>query len=61
MAVFQQKDADHYEEIARVPSEKGAKTAFLVPELHRLYVAVGGSAQTKAGLLRYEVMPGDAK
>lgn len=61
VAVFQQRDADHYEEIARVPSEKGAKTAFLVPELHRLYVAVGGSAQTKAGLLRYEVMPGDAK
>ncbi|MGM3411594.1 YncE family protein [Ralstonia holmesii] len=61
VAVFQQRDADHYEEIARVPSEKGAKTAFLVPELQRLYVAVGGSAQTKAGLLRYEVMPGDVK
>ena len=61
VAVFRQRDADHYEEIARVPSEKGAKTAFLVPELHRLYVAVGGSAQTKAGLLQYEVMPADAK
>jgi len=61
VAVFRQNDADHYEEIARVPSEKGAKTAFLVPELHRLYVAVGGSDKTKAGLLRYEVMPDNAK
>lgn len=61
IAVFRQRDADHYDEIARVPSEKGAKTAFLVPELHRLYVAVGGSADTKAGLLRYDVLPGNAK
>jgi len=57
IGVYQQLDADHYEELAHVPSEKGAKTAFLVPELNRLFVAVGGSATTKAGLLRYEVVP----
>lgn len=53
----------HYEdeELARVPSERGAKTAHLVPELRRLYVAVGGSEKTKAGLLRYEVVPGKAR
>ena len=61
VAVFRQIDADHYEELARVPSEKGAKTAFLVPELGRLYVAVGGSEKTKAGLLRYEVVPARSK
>ena len=61
VAVYRQRDADHYEEIARVPSEKGAKTAFLVPELHRLYLAVGGSEKTKAGLLRYEVVSGGTK
>jgi DNA-binding beta-propeller fold protein YncE len=61
VGVFQQIDADHYEELARVPSEKGAKTALLVPELRRLYVAVGGSDKNKAGLLRYEVVPGKAK
>jgi DNA-binding beta-propeller fold protein YncE len=61
IGVFQQIDADHYEELARVPSEKGAKTAHLVPELRRLYVAVGGSDKTKAGLLRYEVVPGKAR
>lgn len=61
VAVYRQIDADHYEELARVPSEKGAKTAFLVPELRRLYVAVGGSKEAKAGLLRYEVVPAPAK
>ena len=61
VGVFQQVDADHYTELARVPSEKGAKTAFLVPTLNRLFVAVGGSATAKAGLLRYEVVQGAAK
>ena len=57
VGVYRQIDADHYEELERVASEHGGKTAFLVPELNRLYVAVGGSAKTKAGLLRYEVVP----
>ena len=57
VAVFQQKDADRYEEIARVKSEKGAKTAILVPELNRLYVAVAGKGAVKAGVLQYEVLP----
>jgi DNA-binding beta-propeller fold protein YncE len=61
IAVFQQTDADHYQELERVPSELGAKTAFLVPELDRFYVAVGGSDKTKAGLLRYEVVPSASK
>ena len=61
VSVFQQLDADRYEELARVPSEKGAKTALLVPELRRLYVAVGGSDKNKAGLLRYEVVPGNGR
>lgn len=61
VGVFQQIDADHYEELARVPSENGGKTALLVPELGRLYVAVGGSDKNKAGLLRYEVVPSKAK
>jgi hypothetical protein len=61
VGVFRQIDADHYEELERVPSEKGAKTSFLVPELNRLFVAVGGSDKTKAGLLRYEVVPSHVK
>ena len=61
VAVFQQVDADHYREIARVPSDKGAKTAILVPELNRLYVAVAGKGATKASVLQYEVVPTAAR
>jgi DNA-binding beta-propeller fold protein YncE len=57
VAVFRQQDADRYDEIARVPSDKGAKTAILVPELNRLFVAVAGKGTTKAGVLQYEVVP----
>ena len=56
-AFAQQNDADRYEEIARVKSEKGAKTAIFVPELNRLYVAVAGKGAVKAGVLQYEVLP----
>jgi DNA-binding beta-propeller fold protein YncE len=61
IGVFAQRDADHYEEVARVPSEKGAKTSYLVPEVGQLYAAIGGSKDTRAGLLRYAVVPGEAK
>ena len=57
VAVFAQKDADHYQEVARVKSEVGAKTAILVPEVGKLYVAVAGKGSVKAGVLRYEVLP----
>jgi DNA-binding beta-propeller fold protein YncE len=59
IAVFRQIDADRYVEQARVRSEKGAKTACLVPQLRRLYVAVAGVDGTPAGLLRYEVTPAE--
>ena len=56
IGVFQQKDADHYEELARVPSALGAKTGILVPELKRLYVAVSpGEGKTGAALLWFDV------
>src|SRR5229473_2844863 len=38
--VFEQKDADHYALLARIPGGFRAKTATLVPELNRYYVAV---------------------
>jgi DNA-binding beta-propeller fold protein YncE len=61
IGVFQQKDPDHYEELARVTSATGAKTGILVPELKRLYVAVSpGEAKTGAAILRYDI-ESDAK
>jgi DNA-binding beta-propeller fold protein YncE len=57
VSVIQQQGADRYTEIARVPSDKGAKTAILVPEVNSLFVAVAGKGNTRAGVLRYEVIP----
>jgi DNA-binding beta-propeller fold protein YncE len=58
IGVFQQLDANHYEELPRITSAPGAKTGILVPELKRLYVAVSpGEAKTGAAILRYDVAP----
>jgi DNA-binding beta-propeller fold protein YncE len=58
IAVFAQKSANDYAEIARVPSAHGAKTAILVPEARRLFVAVSpGEGKTGGAVLRYDVMP----
>jgi hypothetical protein len=46
ISVFEQKDADHYREVARVPTAKGARTSFFSPELGRLYVAVRRQGST---------------
>jgi hypothetical protein len=57
IGVFQQKDADHYVELAHVTSAAGAKTGVLVPELKRLYVAVSpGEGKTGAAILRFDVV-----
>jgi DNA-binding beta-propeller fold protein YncE len=62
IGVFQQNDPDRYEEIARVPSAKGAKTGILVPELNRLYVALSpGEGKTGAAVLQFAVAPSPGK
>jgi hypothetical protein len=40
--VFQQKDPDHYDRIARYPTPPGTGTGLFVPELGKLFVAVRG-------------------
>jgi DNA-binding beta-propeller fold protein YncE len=56
-SVFEQRDADHYEAIAEVPTAYRAKSSIFVPELKRLYVAASGKAKpdAKLQLLVYEV------
>jgi WD40 repeat protein len=56
-SVFEQRDADHYEHIAEVPTAYRAKSSIFVPELKRLYVAVSGKGKpdAKLALLIYEV------
>src|SRR6202158_6158307 len=54
-AVYQQKDADHYEDIGRVPTGFRAKTAILVPQLKRYYVAAPRHGKDEASVKVYEV------
>ncbi len=49
-SVFEQRDADHYEHIAEVPTAYRAKSSIFVPELKRLYVAVSGKGKPDAKL-----------
>jgi DNA-binding beta-propeller fold protein YncE len=47
IVVYEQRDADHYTEVARVNTAAGARTSFFVPDVNRLFVAVphrGGQA-----------------
>jgi len=49
-SVFVQRDADHYEHIADVPTAYRAKSSIFVPDLKRLYVAVSGKGKPDAKL-----------
>jgi DNA-binding beta-propeller fold protein YncE len=56
-SVFQQRDADHYEHLAEVPTAYRAKSSILVPELNRLYIAASGKGKpdAKLALLIFEI------
>jgi len=49
-SVFEQRDADHYEHIAEVPTAYRAKSSIFVPQLKRLYVADSGKGKPEAKL-----------
>lgn len=55
IAVYQQNDADHYDEIARLEAVKGARTSLFVPELSRLFLAVRQVGENPAAITVYEV------
>jgi DNA-binding beta-propeller fold protein YncE len=56
IGVYAQLDAGRYDELAHVKSAAGAKTAILVPEMRRLYVAVSpGEAKTGAAIIWFAV------
>jgi hypothetical protein len=48
--VLAQKDADHYEFVADVPTGYRAKTSLYVPQLSRFYAAVSGKGKPDAQL-----------
>ena len=55
--VTQQLDADHYQQIARIPTGPVARTSLFVPEWKRLFVAVPRDKNRIAELRVFEVVP----
>ncbi len=55
--VFEQKDADHYSLLAKIPGSFRAKTGILVPELNRYYLAVPHHEKKDAEVRVYELQP----
>lgn len=53
--VYQQKDADHYEIIEKIPTRAGAGTSFWSPELNRYYVAAPATDAESAAILVFAV------
>jgi DNA-binding beta-propeller fold protein YncE len=51
---YQQKDADHYETIGKIPTKSGAGTSFWSPELSRYYVAAPAHDNDEAAILVFE-------
>lgn len=52
---YSQIDADHYKHLQTIQTSSGAKTARLVPEVHRYFVAAPQDGNKKAEILAYEV------
>jgi YVTN family beta-propeller protein len=53
ISVYQQDDADHYREIATVPTVKGARTSFFSLDLRKLFVAVRAQGSDPAAIRVY--------
>ena len=55
VTVVEQKDADHYQAVASIPTAAGARTSYFIPELKRLYVAVPHRGKQASELLVFSV------
>ena len=55
--VFKQIDSDHYELAGHIKTSFRAKTAILVPELNKYYLAVPHHEKQEAELRVYDVLP----
>jgi len=54
ISVYQQKNADHYELLGKIPTRHGAGTSFWSPELNRFYVAAPAHEGEDAAILVFE-------
>ena len=57
VSVFQQRDADHYDELGRIKTVSGARTGFFSADLDRLYVAVRKHESQSAEIRVYKPVP----
>jgi DNA-binding beta-propeller fold protein YncE len=55
--VYQQKDADHYDLIAKVPTRGNAQTSIWVPQFDRYYVSASANDKEDAAILVFEPQP----
>ena len=53
LEVFEQKDADHYNRVARYPTPPGSQTGVFIPEWEKLFVAVPAQGQQNAEIRVY--------
>lgn len=54
---YQQKDADHYELLGKVPTAPGTGTSFWLPEQNRLFVGAPANDKEEAAILVFEPQP----
>jgi DNA-binding beta-propeller fold protein YncE len=54
---YQEKDADHFELVGKVPTAPGAGTSFWSAELNRLYVGAPANDKEEAAILVFEPQP----
>ncbi len=55
--VYQQKDPDHYELRAKIPTRANAQTSIWVPQLNRYYVSASANNKEDAAILVFEPQP----
>lgn len=54
ITVLAQRDADRYEQLAKIPTAAGARTCLFVPEIDRLYLAVPRRANQQCEIRVYQ-------
>jgi DNA-binding beta-propeller fold protein YncE len=57
ISVFAQQDPDHYSELPRIPTVKGARTGFFAPETNRLFLGVRKQGTATAAIEVFEAKP----
>jgi hypothetical protein len=57
LSVFQEKGANEYTPLAKIPTARGARTSLFVPEQKQLYLAVPRRGEQQAEIRLYAVEP----